>query len=51
MGSIVEGAMRRDLKDQTKAIERTNALLAELLAEVKHANELTRWQIEAQRVV
>ena len=28
----------------------TNALLTELLAEAKHANELTRWQIEQQKV-
>ena len=49
MGSIVEGAMRVDLKKQTEAIERTNALLTELLAEVKHANELTRWQIDQRK--
>ena len=49
MGSIVEGAMRGDIKKQTEAIERTNALLTELLVEVKHTNELTRWQI-AQKV-
>jgi len=51
MGSIVEGALRRDMKQQTEAIERTNELLTELLVEVKHANELTRWKIEQQAPV
>ena len=31
-------------------VARTNELLEQLLAEAKHANELTRWQIEAQKV-
>ena len=49
MSTIVEAAMRTDLKKQTEAIERTNALLTELLTEVKHANELTHWQIDQRR--
>jgi hypothetical protein len=50
MGVVTEGAIRREVKDQTKAIERTNELLTELLVEVRHANELTRWQIDHAKV-
>jgi hypothetical protein len=46
MGVVMESAQWKTEKQLLKATERTNELLAELLVEVKHANELTRWQIE-----
>jgi hypothetical protein len=42
MGMLTEGALLNNQQKVLKEAERTNALLTELLAEVKHANELTR---------
>ena len=46
IGIVTEGNIQRTEAKVLKATERTNELLAELLVEVKHANELTRWKIE-----
>lgn len=47
---MMENALVVVQRKQLVAAERTNELLTELLAEVKHANELTHWQIEQQKV-
>lgn len=46
---VMDNAMVTVQRKQFLEAEKTNALLTELLAEVKHANELTRWQIEQQK--
>ena len=47
---MMENALVIVQRKQLVAAERTNELLTELLAEVRHSNELTRWQIEQQKV-
>lgn len=51
MGMLTEGQQWKTEMKILEATERTNELLAELLVEVKHANELTRWKIEQQASV
>lgn len=46
MGMLTENQQWKTEKKILEATERTNELLTELLVEVKHANELTRWNIE-----
>ena len=48
---MMENALVVVQRKQLVASERTNELLTELLAEIKHANELTRWQIEQRKAV
>ena len=50
MGVVIEGSILKVQQKTLKEAERTNELLEALLTEVKHANELTRWQIEQQKV-
>lgn len=49
MGMVTEGAMLQVQQRMLKEVERTNKLLEQLLAEMKHANELTHWQLEARK--
>ena len=46
---MMENALVVVQRKQLVAAERTNELLTELLTEVRHSNELTRWQIEQQK--
>ena len=46
MGMMTESQIIRVQMKTLEATEATNVLLTELLVEVRHANELTRWQIE-----
>jgi len=47
---MMENALVVVQRKQLVAAERTNELLTELLTEVRHSNELTRWQIEQHKV-
>jgi hypothetical protein len=46
MGLAIDSQMWKTQRQILEASEATNELLSQLLAEVKRANEMTRWQIE-----
>ena len=48
---MLDPAIRKAEVKVLKETERTNELLEQILVEVKHANELTRWKIEQQAPV
>ena len=48
MGMLTEGQVVKYSRKILSETERTNELLTQLLAEAKHANELTRWQQSGQ---
>jgi hypothetical protein len=51
MGMVTEGALLGVMQRMQKDVERTNKLLEQLVAEMKHANELTHWQIDKKVAV
>ena len=47
---MIEAGIFQVQQQILKETERTNKLLEQLVAEMKHANELTHWQIQTQKV-
>ena len=51
MDMTQRGPVLKTQQQLLKETQRTNELLTELLAEVRHANELAHWRIESPLVI